>query len=1046
MGSGTALLSECCDPKKTGVYKQPGHELWLPYDSAERAAERGATPYSLSLDGDWDFKWVMGTRGRPEGFEAPEYDSSGWDKLAVPSVWQLRGYGKPYYLAFSYPPAVCDKKGRVPEIDPALNESGFYRRTFTLPQSFEGRQIFLRFGAAKSALYVYVNGHFAGFSKGSMTPAEFDVTRFVRPGSNVVAAQVVRFSDGTYLEDQDMWFFSGIYRSVVLYAEPKTFIRDIYIHTTPDENYENWRFEAEATVVSELEKNKDLTLTLRFRKEPDGGEIRSLTRTFSLGGGNACGVAFACDFEKPLLWSAETPCLYSAQAVLEDAEGNVAEAKNVRFGFRATEIRGGVLLINGRPVKLCGVNRHDFDPDFGWAVPEERFRQDISLMKRANINALRTSHYPDDPRIYDLCDEYGIYVMDEADLESHGVRKQGIPGDDPKWSDACVDRMTRMVLRDRNHPCVFMWSLGNEAGFGSNFALMKKAALALDATRPFHYEGDRDMSVSDVTSRMYPPVDTVEKLGRGEEIKISFIDNLLNKLTADNKPLKPEQYRGKPGILCEYAHAMENSLGNFKEYMDLFEKYPTLAGGFIWDFVDQSIRRYTPDGSERWLYGGDFGEEKTDRNFCANGIVSADRTPHPSYFEVKNVYSRIRVKPVDIKSGRVRIQNLYCFTDLSRFAMSWRVLKDGRVIFTRIADAPHVGPGQSTELTLELPEEPLDMRAEYLLDISFNIKDETPWCEAGYPLAVSQLTLAAAEAVNEQPENSEASLRETPDAFLITDTGLRAVVSRLTGELSSLDLGSGELLASPMRLNYWRAFTDNDMGYANFKPEWSKMLMHGVTKWRSATETRRLRSVAAEESGGRVVVTAEYSVRGCKGAVTTVYEFGGGSLRLRHTVTPASDMLRVGFTFALPEKYGRITWYGRGPHENYCDRKTGAPAAIYSFPAAEMCHNYMRPQENGTRSDVRWMQATDDEGRGIRLAGSYFDFSAWPYTQEDLQNASHRDELKHRDTITVNFDSEQRGVGGDFPGVANVHEAYLVHRGRKHELNIIISGAKNDQK
>lgn len=1046
MGSGTALLSECCDPKKTGVNKQPGHELWLPYDSAERAAERGATPYSLSLDGDWDFKWVMGTRGRPEGFEAPEYDSSGWDKLAVPSVWQLRGYGKPYYLAFSYPPAVCDKKGRVPEIDPALNESGFYRRTFTLPQSFEGRQIFLRFGAAKSALYVYVNGHFAGFSKGSMTPAEFDVTRFVRPGSNVVAAQVVRFSDGTYLEDQDMWFFSGIYRSVVLYAEPKTFIRDIYIHTTPDENYESWRFEAEATVVSELEKNKDLTLTLRFRKEPDGGEIRGLTRTFSLGGGNACGVAFACDFEKPLLWSAETPYLYSAQAVLEDAEGNVAEAKNVRFGFRATEIRGGVLLINGRPVKLCGVNRHDFDPDFGWAVPEERFRQDISLMKRANINALRTSHYPDDPRIYDLCDEYGIYVMDEADLESHGVRKQGIPGDDPKWSDACVDRMTRMVLRDRNHPCVFMWSLGNEAGFGSNFALMKKAALALDATRPFHYEGDRDMSVSDVTSRMYPPVDTVEKLGRGEEIKISFIDNLLNKLTADNKPLKPEQYRGKPGILCEYAHAMENSLGNFKEYMDLFEKYPTLAGGFIWDFVDQSIRRYTPDGSERWLYGGDFGEEKTDRNFCANGIVSADRTPHPSYFEVKNVYSRIRVKPVDIKSGRVRIQNLYCFTDLSRFAMSWRVLKDGRVIFTRIADAPHVGPGQSTELTLELPEEPLDMRAEYLLDISFNIKDETPWCEAGYPLAVSQLTLAAAEAVNEQPENSEASLRETPDAFLITDTGLRAVVSRLTGELSSLDLGSGELLASPMHLNYWRAFTDNDMGYANFKPEWSKMLMHGVTKWRSATETRRLRSVAAEESGGRVVVTAVYSVRGCKGAVTTVYEFGGGSLRLRHTVTPASDMLRVGFTFALPEKYGRITWYGRGPHENYCDRKTGAPAEIYSFPAAEMCHNYMRPQENGTRSDVRWMQATDDEGRGIRLAGSYFDFSAWPYTQEDLQNASHRDELKHRDTITVNFDSEQRGVGGDFPGVANVHEAYLVHRGRKHELNIIISGAKNDQK
>ena len=1040
MDAETARMWDCQNPQVTGIAKEAGHQLWAPFDTAEEALAGGGSPYRLSLDGEWNFQWAVGRKGRPSGFEAPEFDSSGWDKIPVPSVWQLQGYGKPYYLAHSYPPPVCAKRGHVPEINRDRNETGYYRRTFSLPASFAGREVFLCFGAVKSAFYVYVNGRQAGFSKGSMTPAEFNVTEYLREGENVVAAEVLRFSDATYLEDQDMWFFSGIYRSVFLTAEPKTYLRDIFVRTVPDESYGSWKLEADVALRNERPDAEEVSVELVLQ-DPDGSAVRRFSRRAAPGAYSSEKVSLSAEIAGPLLWNAEQPNLYRLAAVLKEPGGGVLEAKSLRFGFRSVEIRGEQLLVNGRPVLLCGVNRHDFDPDGGYAVPPERLREDVRLIKQANLNAVRTSHYPDDPLFYDLCDEYGVYVMDEADLESHGVRKQGIPGESPYWADAAVDRVTRMVRRDRNHPCVVLWSLGNEAGFGKNFVRMKKEARALDPTRPIHYEGDPDGKVSDVLSRMYPSVEDVEKMGRREKVGVGFGRRLSNLGTADNKPVLPEQYAGHPVLLCEYTAAMENSLGGLKDYAELLEKYQNLAGGFLWSFSDMALRRITPDGGERWLYGGDFGEGRSDGCFCLSGIVAADRTPHPSYYEVKRVFQRIRVVPVNAAKGVVRIENRYSFQDLSGFTMMWQLTENGKVLEQREQEPPALAPGQSAEVTLAWHVRRLRPAAEYLLTLFFLVKAETPWCGAGFPAAFGQVPVRSPKFRAKLCRSRAVALAETPERFEISGKNFRIAVSRRTGAVVSLDYGFGELLRAPLLPNYWRAFTDNDLGYANYRPEFGALLSYPARKWRTATEKRRVLSVAAAADGKTVTVTVTQRVRFCRGKTVTVYQIDGeGNLLLRHTVRPACDMMRVGFTLGIARELGRISWYGRGPHENYADRKSGAPVGLYAMPAEAVAHDYVRPQENGTRSDVRWMTALGESGGGLRFAGDGFGFSVWPYTQEDLQRAAHPSDLRARDFFTVNVDAVQKGVGGDFPGIANVRGGSRIRRGKTYKMELMISG------
>ncbi len=642
------------DPSVFKINKEDGHAIAMPYDDVESALSGEESKYKQSLNGKWKFYWQRGLRNQPTGFERMGFNDSDWDEINVPSVWQTEGYSVPYYYASTFPRAISRNKLRIPHINHRMQEIGIYRRKFALDKSFAGREIFLHFGAAKAAIEVYVNGNFVGYGQGSMTPHEFNVTKYLRyDEENVVAAKVYRYSDGTYLEDQDMWWLCGIYREVYLFAESPVSIRDFYFRTKFDNFYNNatalldieiknyWAFNGNASIEAKL-------------ISPNGSEIVLGSSKISLEA-NSADIRFVADIEEPEKWSAEMPNLYKLVMILKLDEKTVA-VKTYDVGFKQVEIKGEKIYFNGMPLMVRGVNRHDFDADHGWAVPKERYTQDLDIMKQNNINAIRTSHYPDDPYFYDMCNKYGFYVMDECEVETHGVRRKGVPGSNPVWTAAVVDRMQRMVLRDRNNPCIFMWSLGNEAGDGDNFAKMKEAALKLDDTRQFHYEGDFDLTKSDVISRMYPTEDIMEKLGKKEPITISLYDNIANQLAADSKPIKAEMYEGKPILLCEYAHSMENSLGNFQEYMDDFERYDNMCGGFIWDFVDQTIHRVNENGQDEWLYGDDFAKQEprniinipnttaiagSNTYFCANGLIGADRQPHPQITEVKKVYAEI---------------------------------------------------------------------------------------------------------------------------------------------------------------------------------------------------------------------------------------------------------------------------------------------------------------------------------------------------------------------------------------------------------------------
>ncbi|SKA98879.1 beta-galactosidase [Caloramator quimbayensis] len=1036
------------NPKITGINKEDGHTIALPYDDYESIYEDLESPYKISLNGIWKFKWIKDLKNALDSFYKEDYDTSSFNDIEVPSLWQLKGYGKPYYLAFKYPPGISTKEREIPKIDSKWNEIGYYRRTFNIPMEWKDREIFIHFGAVKSCFYLYINGEKVGFSKGSMTPSEFYITKYVRIGENTLSVEVYRYCDGTYLEDQDMWFFSGIYREVYIYSEPKVFIRDFFARCNMDESYEDAELLLDVYIKNYCNMDKKITLEaglLEYNLKSIPEIIASLKGVVS----NNKDVVFSFknNIKNPKKWTSETPNLYRIFIILKDEEGKILEIKSFQFGFKIVEIKDEKILINGKPIMLKGVNRHEFDPDFGWAVPRERYHQDLTIMKQHNINAIRTSHYPNDPYFYKLCNEYGFYVMDEAEVESHGVRRKNVPGDNPLWTQAVVDRMERMVLRDRNHPCIFMWSLGNEAGYGSSFKVMKEAALKLDNTRPIHYEGDFDMSVSDVVSRMYATTDVLERLGRHEEIKVNFFENIMNKLAADNKPLKPKQYIGKPVLLCEYAHAMENSLGNFKEYMDVFEKYDNMAGGFIWDFVDQSIRKYDNDGKEMWLYGGDFGEEDTHRYFCANGIVSADRTLHPSIYEVKKVYQNINVKDVNILKGIIAVENKYSFIGLENFKMLWKLTEDGQVIKSGAVDELDIGPKKIKEFKIEFIPEEVKKGCEYHVDFSFVLKKDNMWAKEGYEAAFEQFKLPFDNGTKERKNCADRGVlivNNDKDAIKVKSGNFSIKIGKTSGGIESLDYGFGEIIKSPLIPNYYRALTDNDIGYANFDSRLEPILVD--KSWLKASKKRKVEKIDIEEVEDCVKITVMQKVANTKEDVVTEYMIDAqGLIIVKHSITPKKDMLKIGMMVEIHKDFDNITWFGRGFHETYEDRKSGAKVAIYSAKVKDLIFNYMRPQENGNRTDVRWIEVKNSKGLGIRIEdfeGKLLNFSAWPYSLEDLDRAKHIHELKEQDFITLNIDYRQCGVGGDLPGVAALHDKYKLHGNKSYVYSFLIKPIK----
>ncbi len=653
------------DPACFAIGTQAGRCLVERFDSLADL-EAGAATNRLDLAGEWDFEWVDGLVGF-DGHAAAAAGPRGSGRIPVPGLWQLHGYGVPIYLANTYPPAI--NKRHIPRIDQDRNEAGVYRRTFQVPVGWSGSRVSVVFEGVKSGLLLYLNGHEVGYSQGSFTPAEFDLTDLLVAGENQLTAVVWRYTDGTYLEDQDMWFLSGIFRPVYLVAQPPVSMTDIWVRTDLDPTAGDGRIITEVTVgnTSDAPARADVELLLRAPGEQDRRVTGTATVDVEAGGEQV--VHLEVEVPGALTWTAETPHLYEVVALLRAGpvgHGGVSQALIVRTGIRTIEIAHGQLLVNGRAIMFRGINRHDFDPDHGWAVPEHRYREDLLAAKRLNINAIRCAHYPNPQVFYDLCDELGLYVIDECDLETHGVRRRNVPGDNPTWTAPVVDRMQRMVLADRNHPSIVMWSLGNEAGQGGpgggNFARMRAAAQMLDGTRPYHYEGDHQPGVSDVVSRMYATAEQMAALGRGEAVTVGARSTITNRLFTDDKAIGSEWIAERPVMLCEFAHAMGNSLGNFAEYIDVFHRYPNQLGGFIWDFADQSIRMPGPDGVDRWHYGGDFGEKPNHRYFCNNGILDPDRAEHPSAREVFWGYRPLVVEGIDPAAGSYAVVNRFSVT------------------------------------------------------------------------------------------------------------------------------------------------------------------------------------------------------------------------------------------------------------------------------------------------------------------------------------------------------------------------------------------------
>ena len=1038
------------DPSIFKINKEDGHAIMMPYDSENEALSGNESKYKQSLNGKWKFYWQRGLKNQPENFQLVSFDDSHWDEINVPSVWQTEGYSVPYYYASTFPKAFSRTKSKIPSIDHNMQEIGFYRKTFVLDEVFDNREVFLHFGAAKSALEVYVNGEFVGYSQGSMAPHEFDITKVLKKGENVITAKLYRFSDGSYLEDQDMWWLCGIYRDVYLFAEPKVCLRDFYFKTDFDDtyidsnvtlnmyfnNYNNIRGKIKVSAKLIDSKNEEIELGSSEKELSGGKETITYNKTV----------------KSPDKWSAETPNLYTLVMSVE-LDGKGICVKSYKVGFKKVEIKGEKIYFNGMPLMIKGVNRHDFDCDYGWAVPKYRYTQDLDIMKQNNINSIRTSHYPDDPYFYDMCNKYGFYVMDECEVETHGVRRKGVPGSNPVWTGAVVDRMQRMVLRDRNNPCIFMWSLGNEAGDGSNFMEMKKSALELDDTRQFHYEGDFDLTKSDVISRMYPTKDIMEKLGNKQPITISLYDNIANQLAADSKPIKAEMYEGKPVVLCEYAHSMENSLGNFQEYIDDFEKYDNMCGGFIWDFVDQALHVKDENGNDNYLYGTDFqGKEPhklidipnttamTGSNvyFCANGIIGADRNPHPQIVEVKHGYQNIGITAKDIKNGEFTIKNKFLFTNLSDFNCKWVIKAEGKEVLNGTIGKIDCAPLEEKEIKIDYDLSKLSDDKELILTVFFETTKKSLGLDADYEIAFEQFVL------NEMPKPKEIKSDKKLDfdingkKITVNGENLKVVVD--DGKVVSYVIDEKELLKAPLEPNYFRALTDNDIDFLNFTPQWAKF--HPFYAWQRATHHTKAVKTEVVKNGEVVEIHIAFSTAGLKNSVATYKVYPDGKLYVFHSAIPTKGMLRFGYQMTMESSMEYITWYGRGPKPTYIDRKLGSKIDLYESSVTDFEYRYMRPQESSNRCDVRYFTLTDKEGFGIRVDAYYdnpINFSAYHYTTDGLEKATHINDIPYADITTVNIDHRQLGVGGDLPGQAFVREPYTMPKNQKQEYSFVIT-------
>jgi beta-galactosidase len=1027
-GAGSGTRDAWKTPEIIGLNKEPGRCTGMPFPDVQSALdlEPGNSPYYQNLNGNWAFCWTKNPAKAPQDFYKQDFDAAGWDTIPVPSNWQLEGYGIPIYTNHSYPFNMPPKgvtiydtafaEYQVPEppyIPEDNNPVGSYRRTFNVPDTWDGRRVFIHFAGVKSAFYLWVNGREVGYSQGSRLPAEFDVTDYLVKGENLLAVEVYRWCDGSYLEDQDTWRLSGIYRDVYLYSTAALRLQDFFVRTELDEHYRD----ATLQIRPKLRKygKQDLNGWLvqaqlyddekqPVFEEPLREEVWNILQARYANQGAVIPFALMEGFlENPRKWSAEIPNLYSLVLSLVDASGKVVEAQQCRVGFRKVELRDEQLLINGTSVLLYGVDRHDHDPDTGDVISRERMLQDITLMKQNNINAVRTSHYPNDPYWYKLCDEYGMYLVDETNLETHGV--MGMLSNQPQWHGAFVDRAVRMVERDKNHPSVIFWSLGNESGCGPNHAAMAGWIHDYDPTRFIHYEGAQgdpvDPPYVDMRSRMYPTVEMLEEMLENEE---------------DRRPI----------ILCEYCYARGNAIGDIKKYWDLMEQRNRIIGAFIWDWSDKALRAFDDKGMMYWAYGGDYGPPGTpsDGTMVANGIVTADREPEPELNEVKKVYQRIRFAAADWDKRTFTIRNTYDFKTLEGVRFFWVLQVDGATVQEGEIPAIALAAQTDTEVTLpfEVPE--LSAGAECWLTLRAELDEDLPWASRGHILAWDQLEVPVKTPALPDMDLTQmkpVKLSETARGYTIRGVDFEARIGKQSGALESFRHEGKERIAAPLIPNFWRVPLDNDIedkwNHETETPAGGMPFRQGV--WRRAGQDRTIHDVVGEQlSPQQVRVVAKASLPAGKSKYECTYIiYGSGDVVVESRIEPAKDLPdlpRMGMQCALSPDLSNMTWYGRGPHESYWDRKTSAAVGRYSGTVDEQLHDYVRPQENANKTDVRWVSFTNDQGNGLLAIGMpLLDVSAWPYSMDDLEKAKHIHELPRRDFITLNLDYKQMGVGGD---------------------------------
>ena len=1048
------------NPRITGRNRQRGAFQNPSMASMENCSPGEKFEFQISLDGQWDFKWAPCPALLDEG-------NGPWESITVPANWELEGYGIPQYSDMIYPYSHDIKT--VPAINPEDNPTGIYRRVFRIPENWNLSKgsLLLRFDGIRSAAEIYLNEQYIGYTQNSYSPSEFILEDTALDKENLLTVRVYKWCAGSYLEDQDMWRMAGIIRSVSLLYQPAGGITDVYVRSRFDKFYMDCDLDVTVSIGP-----YDSSFGKRFLKwfitaEGQTDAVAGIPfKKLNSEAGVPETVSSSVNIQSPLQWSADEPNLYNLIVEIYDEQGKVKDKRVIEFGFRQVEIKqtadGAVFMVNGRPVKLRGVNRHDMHPLYGQAVPVEMIETDLKLMKQNNINALRCSHYPNPEAVYRIANRLGLYVMDEANIETHQLRHR-IPKGREEWRKNCIDRIEHMILTHRNHPCVVIWSLGNEAGFGKTFIEMKDAVLSLDSTRPIHYENDRNLAFSDFFSLMYATVQDVERIKEYRSVNIGFAEQ--------GKPLGwkifPRQYRSKPVLQCEFSHAMGNSLGNFADYIDIYESVPHFAGGFIWDWADQALYKKDVQGAVFLAYGGEFGDFPNDGIFCANGLVSADRKPQPELAEVKAVYAPIAVEEIDLFRGRVRFINKHAHVDLGRYNIDWHLECNGFEEARGAVNLPEVSPGESCEVQLFNQLSDFPVTGECFLTFDVRLNKSFPWAEAGFLVTRLQSALPVQSIVDEQDGKDAGRIvwiSRSDKKHLSVCSGKKTIKLNLqTGSLDTLDFGSGNILNAPLEPDFFRAPTDNEqLGAAGYIdsffeqekiPGWIKSfsekmadLIYGRS-WDKASSKRKIRRYKIDENKNGIRIRFFADVRGFIGKFLIEYNFdNNGGFYCRYSGVFLKEGVRFGARTVLPIQFRTIRWFGRGPQECYTDRKRGALIGCYEMDADEASYDYLMPQESGNRTDVRWVSFSDGKNSIIfrALDGNLLNFSASRYSREKTAEAKHGYELVKDQNIHVDIDLGQRGVGGSIPGFLTLSGKYKMRRFRRYAYSFSIDSEKTE--